>query len=213
MKKYLITVLFLVISSSVFSQVSVTGSMGINYFADPSLRDYLNMNYPSNSGLVNTFISSVGFYGELSMPVSPHYDLGLEYMYQIYSYNSPSLSGGVYNFSLDQQRISLIGYYVIYGEGFKFKFGAGGALKIASVDEEIYSSTNYKSTGVSLFIRANGLTSVGKNIYANIGVEAGYDLTGEPSNGGNKIGNGTLNQNLSLNSFFVGLKIGITYTF
>jgi hypothetical protein len=213
MKRTLLTFLFLFISFPLFAQVSLTGSMGINYFAAASMRDYLNMNYPSNSGLVSTFTSSVGFYGELSMPVASKYDLGLEYMYQIYSYNSPAISGGNYNFSLDQQRIALIGYYVISGESYKLKFGLGGALKLASVDEEIYTTINYKSAGFSIFARVNGLTPLGKDIYANLGVEAGYDITGEPSSSGNKIVNGTSNKNLSLNSFFVGLKIGITYTF
>lgn len=213
MKKTLFALLFIFISCPLFAQISFTGSMGINYFAAPSMRDYLNMMYPSSSDLIPTFTSSVGFYGELSMPVAPRYDLGLEYMYQIYSYNSPSISGGNYNFSLDQHRIACIGYYVIHGEAYAFKFGLGGALKLASVDEEIYKSTNYKSTGFSMFVRANGLTPLGSNIYANLGVEAGYDITGEPSNGGQKIINGALNKTLSLNALYFGLKIGITYTF
>lgn len=213
MRKGLFAILFLLFSFPLSAQISLTGCMGINYFDAPSMRDYLNMNFPASSDLIPTFTSSVGFYGELSMPVAPAYDLGVEYMYQLYSYNSPSISGGNYNFSLNQHRIACIGYYVIHGESYKFKFGLGGALKLAGVDEEIYTSINYKSAGFSIFARANGLTPLGQNLYANLGVEAGYDFTGEPSDGGRKIVNSTLNKNLSLNALFFGLKIGITYTF
>lgn len=211
MKKYLL--IFLILSSPLFAQISFTGSMGINYFTAPSLKDYLNMQYPSGSGLLPTFTPSVGFYGELSMPVGANYDLGIEYIYQIYSYNSPSISGGMYNFSLDQQKISIIGYYVIHGEGYQIKFGAGAGLRFASADEEIYSSKNYTSTGLGFLCRACGLTPLGKNLFANICVDAGYDITGEPANNGTNIVNATLNKTVNLNSFYVALKLGVTYTF
>lgn len=187
--------------------------MGINYFASQSLRDYFNMNFSSNSGLMSAFVSSIGFYGELEMPVSKDFDIGAEYMYQIYSYSAPSMSGGVYNFYLDQHKLSLIGYYVIHGNGYQFKFGAGAGIRFAVVDEEIYTSTNYKSTGFGVLAAAKGITPLGEKIFANIGVEARYDLPGEPDNNGKKIFNSTLNKNININSFSIGLKIGLTYFF
>jgi hypothetical protein len=211
MKKYLL--LFLLLTTPAFAQISFTGSMGINYFSAPAVKDYLNMYYPSGSGLISTFTPSVGFYGELSMPVSANYDIGVEYIYQIYSYNAPSISGGVYNFSLDQQKISLLGYYVIRGTGYQIKFGAGAGLRLASVNEEIYSSLNYTSSGFGLLGRGCFLTGLGKNLFANIGADIGYDFPGEPSNGGKKIVNGTLNNNINVNSFYLAIKIGVTYTF
>lgn len=213
MKKYLFVFILLAFSIPSFAQLSFTGSMGIDYFTAPDLKDYLNMYYPDGSKEIATFTPSVAFYGELCLPVGTSYDLGFEYVYSIYSYNSPSLSGGVYNLSLDQHKLTFIGYYVISGEGYKFKFGAGAGIRFASVDEEIYQNTNYKSTGFGFLTRVCGLTPIGKNIYANLGVEAGYDLTGRPSNGGRKITNSTLNKDVSLNSLYFGLKIGITYYF
>ena len=213
MRKKLLVLLFVVLASPLAAQISFTGSMGINYFSASSLKDYLNMNYPSNNGLLSTFNASVGFYGELDIPVSSNYEVGVEYMYQIYSYNAPSLSGGVYDFSLDQQKISALGYYVIHGNGYMFKFGGGAGIRFASANEQIYTTTNYTSTGFGFLGRALGLTSLGKNFYAVIGVDAAYDFTGEPSNGNQKISNPSLNKNVNLNSFTLGLRIGMTYIF
>ncbi len=211
MKKLLFLLLFA--SSAVWGQFSISGSMGINYFASPSIKDYLNMHFPSNNGLLSSFSASVGFYGEAGYRISSNFEAGAEYVYQIYSYNSPSISGGQYNFALDIQKISIIGYYVIPGEGYELKFGAGAGIRMASVDEEIYSRLNYKSTGFGLFTRAAGLTPLGKNLFANLGVEAGYDINGEPDRGGSKIVNATLNKNVNLNNFYLCLKLGITYYF
>ncbi len=213
MKKLLFGMLLFVFILPLKAQISFSGSMGIDYFASQSLRDYLNMNFSSNSGLISTFVSSVGFYGELEIPVASNFDLGAEYVYQIYSYSAPSMSGGVYNFYLDQHKFSLIGYYVIHGEGYQFKFGLGAGVRLAAVDEEIYSSTNYKSSGYGFLINAKGITPLGNKLFGNIGVEARYDLPGEPSGDGKKIFNSTLNKNVNINSFSIGLKIGLTYFF
>ena len=213
MKKILFIIILFVFFLPLRAQISFSGSMGIDYFASQSLRDYLNMNFPSNSGLISTFVSSVGFYGELEIPVAANIDLGAEYVYQIYSYSSPSMSGGVYNFYLDQHKISIIGYYVIHGEGYQFKFGAGAGIRLAVVDEEIYSSTNYKSAGYGFLVNAKGITPLGNKLFGNIGVEARYDLPGEPDNNGRKIFNSTINKDVNINSFSIGLKIGLTYFF
>jgi|GEM_PF-2488509 len=213
MKRPIIALLFLLSAIPAAAQMNFTGSMGINYFSAPSLKDYLNMNYPASSGLVPVFSSAIGFYGEFDIPVSGNYEVGFEYEYGIYSYNSPSSSGGNYSFSIDMHKINLIGYYVISEEWYKLKFGAGGGIRMASVDEEIYYSANYKTTGFGFVTKVNGLTPLSANVFVNLGVEAGYDFTGEPESGGNKIINAALNKNVNLNEFTLGLKIGVTYFF
>lgn len=211
MKKILL--LFLLAAGTISGQFRISGSMGINYFASSSMKDYLNMHFPSNSGMLPSFTASVGFYGEAGYRVSSNFEAGAEYVYQIYSYNAPSISGGQYNFALDIQKFSIIGYYVIPGEGYELKFGAGAGIRFASVDEEIYSKINYKSTGIGFFTRAAGLTPLGKNLFANMGVEAGYDVNGEPERNGIPITNATLKKNVNLNNFYLSLKLGVTYNF
>lgn len=213
MKKLFSGIIFFALFLPLSAQISLSGGMGINYFASSSMRDYFDMNFPSDSGLQPAFSSSIDFYGELEIPIHNDFDLGFEYVYQIYSYSTPSLSGGVYNFYLDQHKFSVLGYYVIHGSGYQLKFGAGAGLRLAIVDEEIYSSTNYTSTGFGFLVAAKGITSLGNNISAHIGAEARYDLPGEPSNNGKKIFNSTLNKDVNINSFSIGLKIGVTYFF
>lgn len=73
--------------------------------------------------------------------------------------------------------------------------------------------TEYTSTGVGFLIRGEGNTSIGGNFFASIGADLRYDINGEPENNGTPIKNEIFDENLNLNSFSAGVRLGISYQF
>ena len=90
--------------------------MGINYGSASSLKDYLNANW---YGDLSTFSTSVEFMGEVTYSMSPNFELGVEYAMSIFSYSYRAQFN--YDFTYNLHKPSLMMFYVIPGEGYKFK--------------------------------------------------------------------------------------------
>ena len=203
MKKYIIIISFslnLIISA----QYDLSAGMGLNFFSSPDLRDYINSNFSSNEE-VASFNTSADFFGEIDYNFNESFQVGIEYTYNIYSYNS-NFTSGRYEFKLNQHKPSAVAYYVNKGEGYKFKLGGGIGLRIAQVEEELYGLTeDYSTTGFGFLLKAQGDTRLGGNFYALIAGEVRYDLPGEIE---------TLsNASFNVNSFSIALKLGTVYYF
>lgn len=198
------------------SQVDVRASMGINYVTIPSLRDYINDNYAFGSDRLESFNAEVQFSGEASFSINRNYQLGIEYAYSINSYTLTHAIGQ-YEFFYNGHSPTVIGYYVLPGEGYKFKFGLGAGYRSFQISEKVPPTTfenKYTSTGIGFLIRGEGSTALGGNIYANIGVDLRYDMAGEPENNNNqKIFNPVTNETLKMNAFSVGVRLGASYFF
>lgn len=215
MKKLFVFVLFCFSAISSYAQWDFSAAMGLDFKSASSYRDYINninYNYGSGGKEISSFSSAVNFSGEVGYQLSKTFQLGLEYSILIDSYNSSVGNGGVYEISYYINRPSLLGYYVLKGEGYKFKFGGGIGIRLASLTEKIISSIDYNASGFGVLLKAEGNTLLSDNLYALIGVDLRYDMTGELSNANNqKIVNKGINENLNLNSIGVGIKIGIAY--
>ena len=76
------------------------------------------------------------------------------------------------------------------------------------------STINYHSAGYGFVAKADGLTSLGGNFFAYLGVDFRYNINGVLTgiDGKEKINNVT-NNGLTLNSLSFGLKLGIAATF
>ncbi len=197
-----------------FAQVEIKGSMGINFLSIPTLTDYINQNFaPSNSQLA-TFNSAVIFAGEIGTFISKNFEVSLEVPYQIYSYTE-NIGLGQYELAYNLIPPSVIAYYVINGNGYNFKLGGGAGPRFVNVTEKKKwqgSEVSYSSIGFGGILRVEGNTVLSDNVYANIGVDLRYDVNGEPENSsGNKITNVVLNEVVNLNTFSIGLRLGISY--
>lgn len=188
-------------------------AMGIDYKSIPAYRDYINYGFAPVNNKLKSFNTSVNFAGEVGYLTSKNFQLGLEYSLAIDSYSTYMNTGGIYDISYVLHRPSLLGYYVIAGQGYKFKFGGGLGLRLASLNEEIITKTNYTANGFGLLIRAEANTLLSDNLYVLMGLDLRYDVTGDLESGsGKKINNIVNNENVNLNSISVGLKIGINYS-
>jgi hypothetical protein len=204
MKKFIV-IFVLILCSKNFAQYEIGAGMGISLFNASDLRDYLNSNFASTQ--ISSFSTSADFFSEFNFNITSKYQLSIEYDYNIYSYNS-TLGG--YEFKLNQHKPSFLAYYYLAGDGYKFKIGGGLGLRIAQAEEKLYGSfQNYSTTGFGFIAKVQGDTKLGGDFYALIAGEIIYDLPGEITTANNIDGNGKFN----LNSFAIGLKLGIIYYF
>ena len=215
MKSFLICLFILVGLSASQAQYSLRASMGIDFANTPSLNDYINQTFPVDGNPLNDFNAAVNFSGEFSYSITNTFQVGLELSYLINSFN---YSNDLGKFELDYYIIapSLLGYYVLSGSGYNFKFGGGFGIRFVSVD--LYSPgttiiTNYSGTGYGLILRTEGNTLLGGNFYANIGVDLKYDINGNPKSDSSNLYNNISRDNVNLNSLSIGLRLGVSYIF
>jgi len=215
MKILTFTMLFIIYGSFTFAQVELKGTMGIYFLSIPSMQDYINHNFAPPNDQLGSFVSSVMFAGEGGFFVTNNFEATAELAYQIYSYTTNG-DAGKYDLVYNNIMPSLLGYYVLSGDGYNFKFGLGVGVRFASVDQSLPatgSTTTYSSAGYGVIGRIEGNTLLGSGVYANIGADIRYDINGEPENNGTPLYNNIQKENVNFNTFAVGVRLGITYIF
>ncbi len=211
MKKYF---LFLLLSPLLLTnaQWDLSLSMGLDFKSASSYRDYINSGFAPSNDKLSTFSSSINFSGEVGYQISESFQLAIEYSILLDSYNTAVAPAGVYEISYSVQRPSLISYYVINGNGYKFKFGGGIGPRFVSLEEKIISSTQYSASGLGFLLKADGNTLLSGNLYALIGMDLRYDLPGElKTEDGKFIENYGTGEKVNLNTLSIGIKLGIAY--
>ena len=126
MKKNIFSML-LFFSSLTFAQIDITAGMGLNFFNAPDLKDYIN-SYSTAVDEMQSFNTSADFFGEIGYDINQNYQIAIEYTFNIYSFNSTGING-IYDLEVDQHKPSLIGYYVLPGNGYKVKIGLGVGIR------------------------------------------------------------------------------------
>ncbi|MEN8192170.1 MAG: hypothetical protein ABFS12_05105 [Bacteroidota bacterium] len=201
-------ILILILSIKVSAQVDVATGMGISFVNNPSLNEYLENSWSNEE--VYAFNSTAEFFLEVDFEITPTFQLGIEDAYTLFSYNN-FVGFTNYEIKYGHHKPSLLAYYVISGEGYKFKFGCGAGIRFVDLSEKIYTEKKYSTSGFGFLLRTQGHTKLGGNFYANVGGTMRFDFPGEPSNGDDTIGR--INENVNLNSFSVSVDIGISYFF
>ncbi|MDP3682530.1 MAG: hypothetical protein Q8S01_01225 [Ignavibacteria bacterium] len=209
MKKILLLVFISVVSLQ--AQWQVRGSMGLNVVSMPDLRDYLNTNFYLGDERLNEFSPAVEVGLEVGYQLEEHFQLSCELSYEYGSFTYFVIGNNVFSYNLLQP--SLLGYYTINGAGFQFKFGGGIGPRFVFASETSPYTTSllkYSSTGFGLVGKVDGITSLGGNFFAYVGLDLRYNRNGNlsDSDGKEKISNVT-NAALNLNSVSVGIKIGV----
>ncbi|MCX6152128.1 MAG: hypothetical protein NTX22_16500 [Ignavibacteriales bacterium] len=213
MKKLLLLLFF--VSIELNAQIDISAGMGINFSSMASLNDYISALNPSNQ--LTTFNSNVEFYGEVGYLYSNSFLLALDYSFSIFSYTNQYAGIGKYELAFNQHSPTVMAYYHIKGDGYKFKLGGGLGLRYVSLSETLpqsNSSKNYTATGFGILLKAEGNTSIGKNIYATIALILKMDYPGVPKSGGTSLSyNPSSIQDVNVNAVSGGIRLGILYTF
>lgn len=213
MKKFVLLIVVIIpILSYAQTPNEVRGSMGIDFVSVPSLKEYIDQ-LPYEQ--LTDFNSAVNFSGSYGRMLSESFQLQAELSYLLYSFTSSSLDGQ-YDLTYSLVMPSILGYYVLTGTGYNFKFGGGAGVRFLSVDESLpgtVNADNYSSTGYGFILRAEGNTAIAENVYAHIAADVRYDVNGEPENNGEAIYNAVYKENVNFNSLSFGIRLGISYQF
>lgn len=191
------------------AQIIISGGMGLDLVYSPSLNDYINDNFFDSKNELKTFNKSLSVFGEIDYKIDEKYQIGLEYNHSFFFHSTPL--HGNYEFNYTVYKPSIIGYYVIPGDGYEFKFGGGLGFRYVSAEEKIFTTDEFTSSGIGLLVKAIGNTALGDNFYAYISADIRYDYLSEPEKDGGKITNGYSNEILNLNSLSFGIKLGVSY--
>ncbi len=217
MKKFFAIISFQILLLTIQAQIDISAGMGLNFLTSPSFKDYINANFAPVNDQLQSFKSSVEFVGEGAYSISNNFQIGIEYGLQLDSYSTSSGRAGFYEAKYTQHKPSVIAYYVVPGEGYKFKFGGGVGLRLLQMEEQLANSPtpiDYSATGFGFLFKAQGHTLLSGNFYATVGADLRYDMPGEPeSSSGNKIIDASVNDSVNLNMFSVGVKLGVSYFF
>lgn len=212
-RKISLAVLFFVfISPSLFAQWEGRASMGINIASTADLRDYINEGWGAGNPM-DDISTMIEFGGEIGYKAGKNLQIAVEGAYAFNSYTNITANG---KYELNYKFISpsLMGYYMIEGAGYSFKFGGGVGPRFLVVEEIkpfVVTGITYTSTGFGVVARASGSTALSNNVFAYIGADARYDAGGTPKKDGIAIPQ--RGRELSVNSLSLGLKIGVSFTF
>jgi hypothetical protein len=201
-----------------YAQTELKGTMGINFLSFPSVQDYINEGGFTPTGYeLGTFSSAVIFTAEGGLFLQKNFELSLEIPCQIYSYNETIEAAGQYELAYNSFMPSVMAYYVLTGNGYNFKFGAGAGPRFISVTEKKKwqgTEESFSAVGFGGLLRAEANTALAENFFANIGFDLRYDLNGEPENGdGGKLENILKDEAVNFNTFSLGVKLGVSYIF
>ncbi len=213
MKKFVLLIVVIIpILSYAQTPNEVRGSMGIDFVSVPSLKEYIDQ-LPYEQ--LTDFNSAVNFSGSYGRMLSESFQLQAELSYLLYSFTSSGIDGQ-YDLTYSLVMPSILGYYVLTGTGYNFKFGGGAGVRFLSVDESLpgtVNADNYSSTGYGFILRAEGNTAIAENVYAHIAADVRYDVNGEPENNGETFYNVVYKENVNFNSLSFGIRLGISYQF
>jgi hypothetical protein len=200
---------------AVNAQNEIRASMGVSGISTSSLRSYINRNFASSDQQVAAFNTAISFAGEYGYQLKENFQIGVEYDFMLNSFDIPYYAGS-YELSYNIHSPSVTAYYVYAGSGFKLKAGGGAGPRFITLQEKVppvKAAADYSSTGFGVLIKAEGLTTLGGNIYAYIGGDLRVDFNGEPKKNGANLINAITNEKVNMNSVSAGLKLGVTYLF
>jgi hypothetical protein len=189
-------------------RISITAGMGANYHNAQDIVNLIN----SNSLItrrVDDFQSGVEFFGTFGVPLSPDWEMKVEYVYLIASYSEGTPYGNA-EFSYSLHMPTLIGQYVLHAERtYNFKAGIGFGYHFGAYTQK-YSLVDgtYKGSGLGALIELEGNTALGDDVFAHLGTQIRWDFVGDLKNGAGQSPGGTFAT--SLHFFSVGARLGVT---
>jgi hypothetical protein len=186
--------------------------LGVSGINTPSIVDYINLNSTPVSKL-DDFAAAAEFFGAGTFQISSSWGFKIEYAYLIKTYNIPIPSSLDNNFTIKIHMPTVIAQYIIPGDGYLFKFGAGAGYHIAQFSQDLfYSNTEYQAHGIGVKLEAEGNTAFDDHLYGYIVMDVRGDLIGDfKDSDNNSITNRITGKTVGMNFLSIGLKFGLAY--
>jgi hypothetical protein len=196
---------------------SFSGGMRLSYGNNPSLLKFVQYELPDyykvpESQQISDFNVGYEFYGGFEYQVTKNFSLKAEYSYFVKSVNSTAPQYSMYDFTYYDNNMLLTGLYLIPGEYFYLKFGAGAGLVLSKLSTQTYGlENNYNSTGLNLKLEGVLNTQISNSLATYFGVFLSNTFNGTlKKSDGSKLLNRTGDE-VNLNSFKLGLSLGFEY--
>ncbi len=193
---------------------AISAGMGVDEVAATHIVNYVNTTAVAGQ-TADQFATAVDFFGAAEIPLGEEYGLKAEYTYLFKSYTFVSVYGGTNEVFYALQMPSLIGQYVITGEGYFVKFGGGFGYHFGSMEEKrsLYATTSTsKATGPGFVLEAAGQTAFDEHLFGYIGGDLRWEFLGTLKDAQGAAVS-SLGQTATLNLFSAGLKFGLIYYF
>jgi len=215
MKKILLLVFVTVVNMQ--AQWEVSASIGVNFTNMPQLREYLNKNYFLNENSLNEYLPAFETGIEAGYQPYKNFQFACEIKYEHNKYFGSLVEPG--RFSYDFYQPSFIGYYLLKGKNYLFKFGGGIGPRFVSATlpygpRQALKYIDYKGIGYGFLGKIEGLTLLGNNIFAHLDFDLRYNKYGNLSDsGGENLISNVTGKALTLNAFSFGVKTGLAIKF
>ncbi len=188
--------------------IDVTGGLGLEYYAAPSLSNYI-------AGTVGgvtpgTFTTSVQLEAALELLVIPDWSVGIEYAYLT---NQFSGNGWQINYSYSLPSLTL--RRILVGDNYYLRLGGAIGYHSSALSQNPNGLTaNYSANGIGLKFDAAIDTKLGENFYARIDADVRTEFTGFYKD---KSGHALINYNdsteVSSRLSGIGVTFGLVYYF
>ena len=195
----------------------ITAGLGIAVHSTPTLSNYINaLAQPSLDQKVDQFNSVAEFYLVPELQVSDEWSVGLEYSLLVKSYSIDSRTAySRTDISYEVQMPSVLLHYLVFGEGFRLKFGGGVGYHFAKFDQSfptIGAGESFRTSGPGFKVDAVGNTKFDETFYGSIGIDLRWDFLGSLSRGVAASQVARSGPNLPAIDFFnAGVKFGVTF--
>jgi hypothetical protein len=197
--------------------IDFTAGMGIDIHAATSLDNYINLvAQPSLADKVLDFSSAIEFFAVPEIQVTENWSAAVEYAMLIKSYSINDRTGfSRSEFSYQISMPTLLVHRLLFGEGYRLKFGGGIGYHFASLAQNfptVGSGETLTAAGVAVKLDAVGNTKFDETFYGSIGVDLRWDFPGTLRRAADA--RSTQSSTLALptmNFFSAGLKFGVTF--
>jgi len=196
---------------------SVSGGMRLSYGNNPSFLKFVQYELPDyfrvpESQQISNFEVGYEFFGGFEYQLAKNFSLKADYSYYIKSLNSTAPQYSAYDFTYYNHNILLTGYYLIPGDYFYLKFGAGTGLILSSLSTQTFGLTGkYNSTGINTKLEGVLNTQISNSIAAYFSVFLSGSFNGSLKNSDGSLLKSRPGEEVNLNSFNAGLGLGFEY--
>ncbi|MCX6133376.1 MAG: hypothetical protein NTU47_06135 [Ignavibacteriales bacterium] len=195
----------------------VTAGLGIAVHSTPLLANYINaLAQPPLDQRVDQFNSAAEFYVIPELQVSRDWSVGIEYSMLLKSYSIDSRSAYARTeIAYEVHMPSVLLHYLVFGDGFRLKFGGGAGYHFAKFDQSfplIGAGETFRISGPGFKIDAVGNTKFDDTFYGSIGIDLRWDFLGALSRSAGASQVARSGPDLpKMNFFNAGVKFGVTF--
>lgn len=162
-------------------RIAVAAGMGVSYIAAGDLVDLVNAT-PAAEEVVPAWRTGIQFFGSLTLPMFPRWDVKADYAYLLASYSVASGygAGGTVDYTMTAHLPTVVVQYIVVDRPeYAVRFGAGVGYHFGELTMTFFGQDQrYTATGLGALLEVEGMTAVGEHLFAVLSVNARWEWIG-----------------------------------